>query len=329
MNLSRNLKWLLLSCLLFWVAVSVANADEYTIGPGDVLQISFWQDPELDQTVTVRRDGKITVSIIGETTAAGLTPAELAQKIGDRSNYYNRSISQATVTVLAYNSQKVFINGQVLNPGAYAFEEFPDVWTLIKEAGGVTDMADLSRVTLIRGSKDAGRIETVNIDELVAKGQLDEIPRLNSGDIVEVPSMPGGIHGAGLPKAGYERRNVVYVTGAVGRAGAITLEQGMDVLDAIVMAGGSLSEANLKKVKVISKHEGYSSVMSINLEKYASSGTPRRYILKQEDTVVLPFRESGWWGVGWGTFRDLIAVTASVVSTYMLIDRLNDNNEDE
>lgn len=313
-----------LLCFLILASSSDVVAQEYVIGPEDVLQISFWQQPALNQTVTVRNDGKITVSLIGEVTAAGLTPEELAKKIGDRANYYNPEVSQASVTVLAYNSQKVFINGQVQNQGAYAFEVLPDVWELIKEAGGITEYADLSRVTIIRGSENAGEIETFNLDRLVSQGKLDEIPELNPGDIVEVPRMPGGISGTGLPKEGEDRRDVVYVTGAVGAAKVVPIEAEMDILDAIVMAGGSSADADLSEVKVISKHDGYSSVLAFDLEKYMETGRPRRYVLRPEDTVVLPRKGTGFFRLGWGTFRDIVAVATSVVSAYVLVDRLKD-----
>ncbi len=313
----------LLALVTLLVAYEACEA-EYTIGPEDVLQISFWQDPSLDQVVTVRRDGKITVSIIGEITAGGLTPSQLGQKIGERANYYHPGISQATVTVLQYFSQKVFINGQVLQPGVYAFEELPDVWTLIKEAGGVTDLADLTKVTIIRGSKDAGKIETIDIENLVSTGQFDKISRLHPNDVVDVPRLPMGLPGTGFPKERRERRNIVFVTGAVGRPGPINLDDGMDVLDAIVMGGGNTPDADLKRVKVISKHEEYASVLTFDLERYAEIGAPRRYVLRPEDTIVIPQRKGGFFRTGWGTFRDVVAVTVSVISTVVLIDRLND-----
>jgi len=325
MIFSSKAKLAILLALAVMLSASSRAIAQYKVGPDDILQISFWQKPSLDQTVTVRHDGNITISIIGEIVAAGLAPAELARKIGERAHYYDPAISQAAVTVLSYNSQKVFINGQVAKPGAYAFEKLPDVWTLIKEAGGVTLLADLSKVTIIRGSKDAGKIETVNVERLVAGAKYDELPSLYPGDIVEVPSMPGGIIGSGLDKTDAGKRNIVYVTGAVFRSGPVGIEEGMDVLDAIVLSGGSTAAADLEKVSVISKLEGYSSVMTINLEKYAATGAPRRYVLKPEDTVVVPSKKGGVFREGWGTIRDVIALTASVISTIVLIDRLGED----
>ncbi|MFH1893210.1 MAG: polysaccharide biosynthesis/export family protein [Candidatus Zixiibacteriota bacterium] len=322
MIFSSKAKLAILLALAVFLPASSRAIAQYKIGPDDILQISFWQKPSLDQTVTVRHDGNITISIVGEIVAAGLAPAELSRKIGERAHYYDPAISQAAVTVLSYNSQKVFINGQVAKPGAYAFEKIPDVWTLIKEAGGVTLLADLSKVTVIRGSKDAGKIETINVEKLVASAKYDEVPDLYPGDIVEVPAMPGGITGTGLPKSATGKRNVVYVTGAVLRSGPVGIEEGMDVLDAIVLSGGSSPGADLRKVSVISKLEGYSSVMTVNLEKYSATGAPRRYVLKPEDTVVVPSKRGGVLREGWGTIRDIVALTASVASTIVLIDAL-------
>jgi protein involved in polysaccharide export with SLBB domain len=197
----------------------------------------------------------------------------------------------------------------------------PNLWDFIKEAGGVKETADLSKVTLIRGTVDAGKIETIDIEQLVSSADFENIPQLHPGDIVEVPRTLGGIEGAGLPKPARERRNIAFITGSVVRSGPVALEQGMDVLDVIVMAGGPTIDADLKSVKVISKHDTYSSVMTIDLEKYSSEGTPRRYELQAEDTVVLPRRKGGIFRASWGTLRDMLAVTATVVSTVVLIDR--------
>jgi polysaccharide biosynthesis/export protein len=117
---------------------SLASAEEYVIGAEDQLQISFWQDPTLNQQVVVRQDGKITLSIIGEITASGMTSKQLAEQIGRSVSLYNSKISQATVTVVGFNSQKVFVAGQVTHPGKFAFEVIPYLWTIIKEAGGST-----------------------------------------------------------------------------------------------------------------------------------------------------------------------------------------------
>jgi polysaccharide export outer membrane protein len=313
---------LIATCLLLFFNESL-SAQDYKIGPEDVLQISFWQDPSLNQTVTVRQDGKITLSVIGEITAAGLTPTELASKIGDQVSRYNKQISQATVEVLRYNSQKVFISGQVLNPGKYSFEEVPNVWELIKEAGGITELGDLSNVVIIRGSVNKGEIVHVNLANLIAEGDPGKYPELYPEDIVEVKRAPSD-SGPGLPsRAATERKNIVYVIGRVGAPGAISLEENMDCLDAIALAGGPTPDADLGKVKIFNKQDPYSNVIIVDIEKRSEKGTPPRYKLRPEDTIIIPPDEGGFWGT-WGRIRDFVAIFGTVVSTYLLIDRFSE-----
>ncbi len=313
---------LIATCLLLFFNVNL-SAQEYKIGPEDVLQISFWQDPSLNQTVTVRQDGKITLSVIGEITAAGLTPPELASKIGDQVSRYNKQISQATVEVLRYNSQKVFISGQVLNPGKYSFEEMPNVWELIKEAGGITELGDLSNIVIIRGSVNKGEIVHVNLSNLIAEGDPSKYPELYPEDIVEVKRAPSE-SGPGLPsRAATERKNIVYVIGRVGTPGAISLEENMDCLDAIALAGGPTPDADLGKVKIFNKQDPYSNVIIVDIDKRSEKGTPPRYKLRPEDTILIPPDEGGFWGT-WGRIRDFVAIFGTVVSTYLLIDRFSE-----
>ncbi|HEQ98210.1 MAG TPA: hypothetical protein ENO22_02585 [candidate division Zixibacteria bacterium] len=308
--------------LLF--SVENLSAQQYKIGPEDVLKISFWQDPALNQVVSVRQDGKITLSVIGEVTAAGLTPQELATKIGDQVSRYNKQISQATVEVLQYNSQKVFITGHVLSPGKYAFEEMPNVWELIKEAGGVTEQGDLSNVVIIRGSVNKGEIVNVNLANLIAEGDPSRYPELYPEDIVEV-KRASSASGPGLPSkaAATERKNIVYVIGRVGAPGTITLEENMDCLDAIALAGGPTPDADLGKVKIFNKQDPYSNVIIVDIEKRSEKGTPPRYTLRPEDTILIPTDEGGFWGT-WGRVRDFVGIFGTVVSTYLLIDRFSE-----
>jgi polysaccharide export outer membrane protein len=312
----------LITTLLILIAFEALFAADYKIGPEDVLSITFWQDPTLNQTVKVRQDGKITISVIGEITAAGLTPAELASKISDQVSRYNKNVSQATVEVLQYNSHKVFITGQVLNPGKYAFEVIPNVWELIKEAGGITEFGDLSNVVIIRGSVNKGEILHVNLADLISKGDVSKYPELYADDIVEVKRTPSAA-GPGLPTAAQqERKNIVYVIGRVGSPGTINLEPGMSCLDAIALAGGPSADANLSRVKIFNKRDTYSNVTTIDIKKRSEKGTPPMYVLRPEDTIYVPGGEGGFWN-SIGRVGSIVAILGTIVSTYLLVDRFN------
>jgi polysaccharide export outer membrane protein len=297
----------------------LASADEYIIGPEDVLRISFWQDPDLDQTVVVRQDGKITLSIIGEITAAGQTSRELSTKIQTDVSQYNKKISQATVTVVGFNSQKIFVSGQAVNPGKMTFEVIPDLWTIIKEAGGATEAGDLTRVTIIRSEADGAERITVNLIEAIANGTIDRLPKLKSGDTIEIPKMAGGVPGRQLTSDYSERKNLYYVQGQVRSPGTLAYEDGIDLFDAIGAAGGTTEMADLKRVRIISKIGGGSSVMTVNLNKYRREGQARRVTIKQEDTIIVGEKKRSL--LSWSQVRDFAAVAGTVISFVYLINR--------
>ncbi|OGC77972.1 MAG: hypothetical protein A2Z27_01560 [candidate division Zixibacteria bacterium RBG_16_50_21] len=292
---------------------------EYKIGVDDVIRVTFWQQPELNTVSKVTQDGKISVPVIGEVQASGLSTEELAKTVLEKISFYNRNISQATVTVVEYNSQKVFIQGQVSHPGKYSFELLPNLWDLIREAGGPTESADLSRVELIRGSgKEAGKSEIVNLKKLQERGELEKLPILRPGDAVNLPRLPLGIQADGFGGTPYTGKNVFYVYGEVARPGMFPLETNLDVLEGLVLAGGPTKEANLKKVKVVVKSSGYSQVYSLNMDKYTREGTPARFMLKPEDTVIVSGKKGSVLRSIWSGVRDVIPFAGAVASIVLL-----------
>jgi polysaccharide biosynthesis/export protein len=311
--------FLALIFLMILTAVPAWSADEYVIGPEDVLKISFWQDPDLDQTVQVRQDGKITLSIIGEITAAGLTPRELADRIEQSVSLYNKKISQATVTVIGFNSQRVFVTGQVVNPGKKTFEVIPDLWTVIKEAGGATDVGDLTRVTIVRSEESGGERITVNLLEAISTGKLDNLPKLKTGDTIEVPRMAGGMPGRQLATDYSERKNLYYIIGQVRTPGTKPYEAGLDLFDAIGAANGPTEMANLKSIRIVSKTADGTSVVHVNLNEYQSRGQARRLSIKPEDTIIIDAKSHSI--LSWAAVRDFITVAGTVISFAYLISR--------
>ncbi|MEZ5359402.1 MAG: polysaccharide biosynthesis/export family protein [Candidatus Zixiibacteriota bacterium] len=314
-------------CLIFafvLFSVGMLAADEYIIGPEDELEISFWQVPELNQTVVVRQDGKVTLSIIGEIDAAGLTPRELSEKIERNVSLYDKRISQAAVTVTGYNSQKVFVAGQVASPGKKTFEVIPDIWTVIKEAGGATEQGDLTRVSIIKSQESGGEVINVNVLEAIAKGTVEQLPKLVSGTTIEVPRAAGGVPGRQLTSDYIERKNLFYVIGAVNQPGNHAYEGQMDIIDALGAAGGITEAADLKNVKVISKNGQGTTVLHANLEEYRTQGQAKRIVISPEDMIVVSEKGRGF--ISWENLRDFSAVATSLVTIYLLFDRNDSNN---
>lgn len=320
----RNHTITLLAIFMILVLGPAVSRAEYTIGVDDVLEVVFWQAPELNQVVTVNADGMISLSVAGEITAAGLTPSELGRKVVEHVSRFNRSISQAVVTVKQYNSNTVFVEGEVRAPGRYAREVIPDLWAIIKEMGGVTEFGDLRNVKIIRGGQvDQGKVVTVDVLQAVTSKNIGGLPRVYPRDIIRIGRLPTGVPDGGIPAEVDTRRNIYYVTGAVARPGAYTLEPGMDLLEALAVAGGHGSAGDLKDIRISSKMDGYSNVYRINLERMLKRGDVPRYIVQPEDAIVVMERRSGLFGTGLAVLRDVLTLGGSITSFILLFDRVS------
>lgn len=313
----------LLVLLLMSLLYRPAPAQEYRIGPGDQLEIRFWQNTELNSEVRVGLDGNITLDIIGQIQAAGKTTEELQNDIVRQISRLNKNISQATVRVTAFNFQYVYITGQVAHPGKLTFEQIPDLWAIINEAGGPTITADLSRVTIIRGGDEGdGKVEIVNVADAIAREKLSDLPKIQRTDRIEVPQTVLGLPATELGQSVREQRNVVYVMGAVNTPGPIQFSDNVDLLEAVAMAGGPTERANLKKARVVTKDSNYGQSLQFDLEKYTSTGHPNRYIVRKEDAIYIPPQQA--------TFVSrlpTIAAGLGVITTAILIyNQVSNNN---
>lgn len=186
----------MLTCALFalFLAGAPANAaneaggPEYLIGPEDVLEIVVWRNTELSRQVTVRPDGRITLPLIGELTAAGFTPEELRADIVERLKEYQQSAVVASVIVQSVNSYRVYVLGQVQVPGSYSLKSRTTVLQALSLAGGFSQFASKNKIVLIRKRPDGldDKIQ-VKFNDLV----YDEESRANEyllpGDTIFVP----------------------------------------------------------------------------------------------------------------------------------------------
>ena len=174
-------------------AVVAADAG-YTIGPEDVLGVLFWRDQEMSGDVTVRPDGMITLPLIRDIKAGGLTPTQLADTIQKTVREYVTDAS-VTVVVRQMNSRKVFITGEVAKPGPYALGSSSlTVLQLIAVAGGLTEWANAEDIVVLRPEsggvvRPAGSPITfrVNYTEVTRRRNLEQNIVLKPGDTVLVP----------------------------------------------------------------------------------------------------------------------------------------------
>ena len=158
----------------------------FTIGPEDVLGIFVWREAEVSGDVAVRPDGMITMPLIRDVKAAGLTPNELADRIQAALREF---ITDASVTVVVrqMNSRKVFITGEVAKPGAYPLASTMTVMQLIAIAGGLNEFAEANSITIMR--VEGGKSVTFPFAyKDVAKGKkAAQNIVLKPGDTVVVP----------------------------------------------------------------------------------------------------------------------------------------------
>src|SRR5712691_6045514 len=122
-------------------AGGVTPPADYVIGPEDVLAIVYWRDKDMTTDVVVRPDGKITLPLLNEVTAAGLTTNELRDRLTNESKQYIED-PNVTIVVKQINSRKVFITGEIVKPGSYSLIAPTTVIQLIAMAGGLKDFAD-------------------------------------------------------------------------------------------------------------------------------------------------------------------------------------------
>jgi protein involved in polysaccharide export with SLBB domain len=160
---------------------------EYHIQTGDQLDIKFFYNPELNETVTVRPDGRISLQLVPEITAAGLTPAQLTDSLVQS---YAKELANPGITVLvrSFSSQRVYVDGEVNKPGMVALAGPLTVMQSIAEAGGLKDTAKPSQILVIRKTQDNKPLAiTVDIDDARNAAQGSQDILLAPYDIVYVP----------------------------------------------------------------------------------------------------------------------------------------------
>jgi len=156
----------------------------FVIGPDDVLSIVFWREKDMSTQVTVRPDGKITLPLLDEMQAAGLTPSSLrAHLIAESKRFFENP--NVTVLVQQINSLKVFITGQVVKPGPYPLTAPVTVLQLISMAGGLKDFADSKNIAIVR--TENGRASTFSFNYKDIVRHPARTIELKSGDTVVVP----------------------------------------------------------------------------------------------------------------------------------------------
>jgi polysaccharide export outer membrane protein len=160
--------------------------DSFVIGNDDVLAINVWKEPDISRSIPVRSDGKISLPLVGEVQAAGLTPLKLEKDIAEKLKSY---ISEPEVTVMVQqvNSQKFNILGQVNKPGSYVIANSPTVLDAIALAGGFRDFAKRKSIYVLRHGASGEVRLAFNYKDVSQGKNMDQNVKLQPGDTIIVP----------------------------------------------------------------------------------------------------------------------------------------------
>lgn len=160
-----------------------ANAS-YKIGPQDVLRIDVWKEPDISRIIPVRPDGKISLPLLNDVQASGLTSMQLAGAIREGLTKYITN-PQVTVTVMEINSRRVYCNGEFQKAGFLQLLPNMTVLQAISSCGGFTQFAKIKGIYILR-VEDGKQVQHPFNYKEVLKGKKSDIP-LQPGDIIVVP----------------------------------------------------------------------------------------------------------------------------------------------
>lgn len=251
------------------------SAVEYKIGPKDLLDISVFGLEELNKTVRVSEEGKISLPLLGEVAVEGLTRAELEKRLSQLLEEKYLQDPQVTVFIKEYQSKRVFLLGAVEHPGPYELLGRTTLLQIISQAGGLTNEAG-DEILVIRQLEDeTSQSIKISIDDLILRGNTALNIPLEPNDIVSIP----------VDKAVF-----VYVFGQVNKPGALEVKRSNipTLLQAIAQAGG-FSERASKSGVLIKRigEDGKEHHIKVNVRNIMK-GKQKDIELKENDIVYVP-----------------------------------------
>ena len=167
----------------------ISEVPEYLIGAEDILEVSVWKNEDLSKVVVVRPDGKISLPLIGDVNANGLTASQLSSNISEKLKKY-QDTSIVSVSVQEINSYKIYVLGEVMIPGMYVLKRNTSILQAIALSGGFNQFASRKKVVIIRESVMNIKKEKilVSFEDIVDPDEKnDDNILLKSGDTIFVP----------------------------------------------------------------------------------------------------------------------------------------------
>ena len=177
----------LVAALTVLAAVSVAQAQEYTVKAGDILGIAVWKEPDLtSNAVLVRPDGTFSFPLVGQVDARGKGVAELQNLVAERLRKYI-SDPVVTISVQEVKGNKVYVIGQVTKPGEFIVNPSVNVMQALSMAGGTTAFASLNNIIILRRTTGGQVALPFHYNDVIHGRDLQQNVELQAGDVVVVP----------------------------------------------------------------------------------------------------------------------------------------------
>jgi polysaccharide export outer membrane protein len=272
-------------------SAGVASTDApelYRIGTGDVVHVSVWQEPDASGDFKVSPQGTIQHYLIGQVGVAGHTVGEVAEVIRSALAMGYLRNPRVSVQVLEYNSQKVYVYGEVRRPGVYALRGKTDLLKLLLDAGGPTQAAG-GGCTLLQVRKTPHGEEvlnrTVDLDELLMQGDLSQNASVSNGTVIFVHGEDEGDPAQGIASEGRK----YYVLGEVKNPGAYRYRSGISAMTAILEAGGFSDFARSNKTKLVREKDGHKETKIVKMGDIFGKGDRSLDVaLEPGDVLVVP-----------------------------------------
>ena len=249
-------------------------AQEYSIGPGDMIKVEVWERPELSGEHLVGPFGNITLPLVGEFHIGNNTRKNAAETIKTAySRLYNDPI--VTVTIIKYMNNKVYVLGRVTNPGIIHLDGNATILEALAMAGGLPTLdksAFLSKCYIIRGKN---QIIWINLLQLLGKANLQLNIGLANNDIIYIPDSTDAS---------------VFVMGEVNKPGSYAIQtSGMSFLDAINQAGGPTEDAATHNIRIVRNMSEKDRPIIIDLNEIISKGDfSKNQTLQDNDIIFVP-----------------------------------------
>jgi polysaccharide export outer membrane protein len=168
------------------VSKSATDDPNYVIGAQDILDVNVWKEPELSRAVPVRPDGKISLPLLNDVQAAGLTPSQLAAQVTTSLNRYLTN-PQVTIIVSQINSQRIYLLGEVGRAGAYVLLPGMTVLQALSNAGGFTPFANTKKIYVLRQENGKQQKLFFNYKDVIEGKQPVQNIELKAADTIVVP----------------------------------------------------------------------------------------------------------------------------------------------